>query len=462
MIRTVYYNIIFLLLVNFSLEYEYPEDNTLDYGNLNVKQQIMNLQAAQRSINKKNEDVSDAKYSKPNIKNIPPQLKEDYKHVDNWPTSSKKLGAVSAVALDVYKNVVVFHRGDRIWNAETFDAQNVFKQRTLGPIKENTIITFDRDQGNIINEWGSNLFYMPHGLHINGNYYYITDVALHQVFRFDIKNSTRRPDLVLGDPFKPSMTSKTFCKPTSVVQLENGDFFVADGYCNARIIKFNFKGEKILEWGRNSFSGEISNGPEPPNNFAIPHALTLVPSKELLCVADRENGRIQCFYWSDGKFYSQYHSKIVGDRVFSVDYANDSLFVVNGPEDVRNRDVAGYIFDMNSGEVSGKFGTFLDPHDIAVTPDGREIYVGDLSPDNTGSRIHKYLLNGIKPTITREGDLINTIPTTKLPMRRGETALIVGSIVLLFAVFTVGIAILISKRKRRGNEENEYHSLMTK
>ena len=33
-------------------------------------------------------------------------------------------------------------------------------------------------------------------------------------------------------------------------------------------------------------------------------------------------------------------------------------------------------------------------------------------------------------------------------MRRGETALIVGSIVLLFAVFTIGIAILISKRKR--------------
>lgn len=56
----------------------------------------------------------------------------------------------------------------------------------------------------------------------------------------------------------------------------------------------------------------------------------------------------------------------------SVDYANDSLFVVNGP-DLRKRDVAGYIFDMNSGEVSGKFGTFLDPHDIAVTPDAREV-----------------------------------------------------------------------------------------
>lgn len=60
------------------------------------------------------------------------------------------------------------------------------------------------------------------------------------------------------------------------------------------------------------------------------------------------------------------------------------------------------------------------------------------------------------------GDSISTTTSMKLPMRRGETALIVGSIVLLFAVFTAGIAILISKRKRRGNEENEYHSLMTK
>jgi hypothetical protein len=47
-------------------------------------------------------------------------------------------------------------------------------------------------------------------------------------------------------------------------------------------------------------------------------------------------------------------------------------------------------------------------------------------------------------------------------VHRGETTIIVGSIVLLFTVFTAGIAILISKRKRRGNEDNEYHSLMTK
>ena len=50
-----------------------------------------------------------------------------------------------------------------------------------------------------------------------------------------------------------------------------------------------------FQWGKNSFSGvNLSpNGVEPPNFFAVPHALTLVPEKNLLCVADRENGRVQ-------------------------------------------------------------------------------------------------------------------------------------------------------------------------
>jgi hypothetical protein len=102
----------------------------------------------------------------------------DYSLVENWPTTLRKLGAISAVALDVYKNVVVFHRDDRVWNAATFDlTTNVFQKQNLGPIADNTIVTFDRVTGNVVTEWGKDMFYMPHGLHINGNYYYVTDVG---------------------------------------------------------------------------------------------------------------------------------------------------------------------------------------------------------------------------------------------------------------------------------------------
>ena len=57
-----------------------------------------------------------------------------------------------------------------------------------------------------------------------------------------------------------------------------------------------------------------------------------------------------------------------------MDYANNTLFVVNGPERPNDkRDVAGYGFNLNTGDVCLKFGNFLDPHDIAVTSDAREV-----------------------------------------------------------------------------------------
>lgn len=53
-------------------------------------------------------------------------------------------------------------------------------------------------------------------------------------------------------------------------------------------------------------------------------------------------------------------------------YALNTLFVVNGPEP-QKREIGGYGFDMTSGDVTLKFGSFLDPHDIAVTSDAREV-----------------------------------------------------------------------------------------
>lgn len=63
---------------------------------------------------------------------------------------------------------------------------------------------------------------------------------------------------------------------------------------------------------------------------------------------------------------------MINNLIFSVDYANNTLFVVNGPEP-HSREVGGYGFDMTTGDVCLKFGSFLDPHDLAVTSDGREV-----------------------------------------------------------------------------------------
>lgn len=195
------------------------------------------------------------------------------------------------------------------------------------------------------------------------------------MFRFIVDDNSVSdgvPDLVLGQAFVPGKSANLFCKPTSVASLENGDFFVADGYCNYRIVKYNFKGEKLIEWGRSSLTRPLPV--TPPNTFFVPHALTLAPDQQWVCVADRENGRVQCFSWLDGKFAKEFHSPVVGDRLFSVDYANGTFFVVNGPENRHHViPIKGYTFDLKSAAVTSQFGDFKDPHDIAVTADGSEV-----------------------------------------------------------------------------------------
>lgn len=119
----------------------------------------------------------------------------------------------------------------------------------------------------------------------------------------------------------------------------------------------------------------------PRNFFAIPHALTLASDLGLLCVADRENGRVQCFDTTNGTFHSQYHSGIVGDRLFSVAYApvnGGQLYVVNGPQNPFTfHRVMGFVIHMQTNKVVSKFGPhngpFDNPHDIKVSPNGDEV-----------------------------------------------------------------------------------------
>lgn len=64
------------------------------------------------------------------------------------------------------------------------------------------------------------------------------------------KYSIIQPSLILGKAFEPGNDDQRYCKPTAVQTMANGDFFVSDGYCNSRIVKYNREGEKITQWGR--------------------------------------------------------------------------------------------------------------------------------------------------------------------------------------------------------------------
>lgn len=67
-----------------------------------------------------------------------------------------------------------------------------------------------------------------------------------------------KPSLTLGEAFVPGDDERHFCKPTDVAVASNGDLFVADGYCNSRIMKFDKNGNLLKQFGTKN--GELRKG----------------------------------------------------------------------------------------------------------------------------------------------------------------------------------------------------------
>ncbi|XP_031522204.1 peptidyl-glycine alpha-amidating monooxygenase isoform X15 [Papio anubis] len=295
----------------------------------------------------------------------------------DWPGVYLLPGQVSGVALDPMNNLVIFHRGDHVWDGNSFDSKFVYQQIGLGPIEEDTILVIDPNNAAVLQSSGKNLFYLPHGLSIDkdGNYW-VTDVALHQVFKLD-PNNKEGPILILGRSMQPGSDQNHFCQPTDVaVDPGTGAIYVSDGYCNSRIVQFSPSGEFITQWG------EESSGSSPlPGQFTVPHSLALVPHLGQLCVADRENGRIQCFKTDTKEFVREIKHSSFGRNVFAISYIPGLLFAVNGKPHFGDQEpVQGFVMNFSSGEIIDIFKPvhkhFDMPHDIVASEDGT-VYIGD-------------------------------------------------------------------------------------
>ncbi|KAM6391316.1 peptidyl-glycine alpha-amidating monooxygenase isoform 3-T3 [Rhynochetos jubatus] len=307
-------------------------------------------------------------------------LDQDF-HIEEaveWPGLDLKLGQVSGLALDPDNNLVIFHRGDHVWDENSFDSKFVYQQRGLGPIEQNTILVLDPSSAKLLHSTGKSLFYLPHGLSVDksGNYW-VTDVALHQVFKLGADGT--EPLLILGVALQPGSDKNHFCQPTDVaVDPVTGSIYVSDGYCNSRIIRFSPNGLYVMQWGE-----ETSLGRARPGQFHIPHSLALVPDFSQLCVADRENGRIQCFRLETGEFVREIKHKSFGRELFAVSYVPGGLlFAVNGmPYPGEAEPVQGFVMNFSTGEIIDTFiplrKSFEMPHDVVASED-KTVFVGDV------------------------------------------------------------------------------------
>ncbi|XP_023585926.1 peptidyl-glycine alpha-amidating monooxygenase isoform X12 [Trichechus manatus latirostris] len=413
-------------------------------------------------------------------------LDQDF-HVEealDWPGVYLLPGQVSGVALDLKNNLVIFHRGDHVWDGNSFDSKFVYQQRGLGPIEEDTILVIDPNNAAVLHSSGKNLFYLPHGLSVDkdGNYW-VTDVALHQVFKLD-PNSKEGPLLILGRSMQPGSDQNHFCQPTDVaVDPETGIIYVSDGYCNSRIMQFSPTGKFITQWG------EASSGSNPnPGQFSVPHSLALVHHLGQLCVADRENGRIQCFKTDTKEFVREIKHASFGRSVFAISYIPGLLFAVNGKPYFGEREpVQGFVMNFSSGEIIGIFKPvrkhFDMPHDIVASEDGT-VYIGDAHSNtvwkftSAEKMEHRSVKKaGIDDQEIKEAEAVvetkmENIPTSELQKMQekqklikdpglGVSVVLITTLLVIPVVVLLAIAIFIRWKKSRAFGADSEHKLET-
>ena len=163
--------------------------------------------------------------------------------------------------------------------------------------KEHVLMIFDR-QGNLIDSWERHnaMFDGPHSVKMNPydkeKHIWVIDNGAQQIHKFTNDGTLV---MTLGERGKRGTDQTHFGGPADIAFLPNGDFFIADGYQNSRVVKFNKDGKYLLEWGK--------WGPGP-GEFNQLHSVA-VDAKQRVYVADRVNSRIQVFD-ANGKFLDQW------------------------------------------------------------------------------------------------------------------------------------------------------------
>lgn len=294
-----------------------------------------------------------------------------YRVVHGWPILPEGyvLGQVAGVGVDSHEHVFVFHRADHAG------------EKPSGPIESPVVMCFDGATGNLLDSWGANAFLVPHGLRVDDrDYIWLTDVDLHQVFKFSHDGTLR---MSLGVAGTPGWDHLHFNKPTDVAVARDGSFYVSDGYGNRRIAKFSHQGKFLFEWGRAG---------DKPGEFNEVHNL-VVDREGRVYVTDRINRRIQVFT-GDGQFISEWKSEALGCPWALAYGPDDFLYMVDGGDmsprlparaRITRLDLKGNILEQWSS-FGNYDGQLFWGHDIAVGKSG-DVYVGEV---NHGMRVQKF------------------------------------------------------------------------
>ena len=137
---------------------------------------------------------------------------------------------------------------------------------------------------------------------------------------------------------------ESFNRPTDVAWDARGNVYVADGYGNARIAKYEPTGKYIKSWGSRGTA---------PGQFNIVHGL-VIDAQGNVYAADEGNRRIQVFD-SEGTFKKEFLNVGTPTALCITPGPRQFLYVAHTGDPDGMEDAAIYKVDLD-GKIVGKFG----------------------------------------------------------------------------------------------------------
>ncbi len=159
---------------------------------------------------------------------------------------------------------------------------------------EHSIFALDR-KGMIsetFEQW-DDIWVRPHDIEISPydpeKHIWIVDAEGHSVRKFT--NDMSELVLTLGTPGEPGEDDTHLRRPTFLVFMDANTMYLADGYDNQRVIKYDMDGNILGQWGETGESG----GETRPGYWYNVHGIGVDPTSREVFVNDRENSRVQVF-----------------------------------------------------------------------------------------------------------------------------------------------------------------------
>ena len=233
-------------------------------------------------------------------------------------------------------------------------------------------------EGKVIEDWSqwNDKIVVPHNILISPydkeKHVWIIDREGQQIMKFT--NDGKKLVMTIGEKSVAGNDHGHFDRPAGMAFLPDGSFYVADGYRNTRVVKFDKDGKYLLEWGSKGTG---------PGQFNLVHSVAIDKDRNVY-VADRNNNRIQIFD-ENGKYLREWDN-IRSPAFLQVSADNKSIWVAsNGADRLVKYDMNG-VLQTYWGTHGTLPGYVDDLHHFTVAKDG-SLFIADAF----NNRLAKYV-----------------------------------------------------------------------